>query len=218
MNQQLLKEKVAAAVLEHVPENITLGVGSGSTVLCFIEALKQEKRQFRDIVAASETSSKALEAAGFRVRDLNACDPPDIYVDGADEINDDKIMIKGGGAALTWEKIIASAAKEFICIIDESKKVAQLGRFPVAVEVIPMARSYVAREIVKLGAEPRWRQGVVTDNGHWILDVHYLDLTAAEQMEARINTIAGVVECGIFAQRRADKVLMSQSDGEIVLW
>lgn len=215
MNQQELKQQVAKKALEYVKEGSVLGIGSGSTVMCFIEALAKTGLQFKQIVAASEASSAALKAAGYYVNDLNACDPIDVYIDGADEVDPNKCLIKGGGAALTREKIIAAASKQFICIVDSTKLVPVLGKFPLPVEVIPMARSYVARELVKLGGEPRWREGVVTDNGNWILDVHYLDIREPFVLEQKINSIAGVVTNGIFAKERADVILTSHVDGKI---
>lgn len=218
MNQQSLKVRVAAAALEEIEENIVLGVGSGSTVLCFVAALGRSGMHFRDLVSASQGTTHALQAAGYRASDLNASDPIDVYVDGCDEIDPQKCMIKGGGAALTREKIVAAAAKKFVCIVDASKKVDVLGTFPLPVEVIPMARSYVARELLKLGAEPRWREGVVTDNGNWIIDAHYLLISDPPALERTINSIAGVVTVGIFAKERADLVLMSHTDGTIQRW
>ncbi|SUO97271.1 ribose-5-phosphate isomerase RpiA [Suttonella ornithocola] len=218
MNQQEMKRLVAESAVAKLKEGITLGVGSGSTVLCFIEALGKSGLQFKDVVAASESSAEALRKVGYQVRDLNACDPIDIYVDGCDEIDATKCMIKGGGAALTREKIIAAASAEFLCIVDESKKVNILGKFPLPVEVIPMARSYVARELAKLGGEPRWREGVVTDNGNWILDVYYFEIIDPIEMEAKINNIAGVVTVGIFAQQKAHIVLMSTQQGTVEEW
>ena len=215
MDQQTLKMKVAEKALDYIKDGIVLGVGSGSTVLCFVEALKKRQFRFRDVVAASEQTAAALRAAGYEVRDLNATDPIDVYVDGCDEVNPDKEMIKGGGAALTREKICAAAAKQFVCIVDASKKVEVLGAFPLPVEVIPMARSYVARELVKLGGEPRWREGVVTDNGNWILDVHHLRITHPAALEQAINNIAGVVTVGIFAKEAAHVVLTSYPNGQI---
>lgn len=216
MDQQTLKMKVAEKALDYIEDGMVLGVGSGSTVLCFVEALGKRSFRFRDVVAASEQTAQALRAVGYQVRDLNATDPIDVYVDGCDEVNPAKEMIKGGGAALTREKICAAAAKKFVCIVDASKQVDVLGAFPLPVEVIPMARSYVARELVKLGGEPRWREGVVTDNGNWILDVHHLRITEPAEMEKAINNIAGVVSVGIFAKEKADVVLISHRDGRIV--
>ena len=216
MDQQTLKMKVAEKALDYIEDGMVLGVGSGSTVLCFVEALGKRKFRFRDVVAASEQTARALQAAGYQVRDLNATDPIDVYVDGCDEVNPAKEMIKGGGAALTREKICAAAAKKFVCIADASKQVEVLGAFPLPVEVIPMARSHVARELVKLGGEPRWREGVVTDNGNWILDVHHLRISDPAALEKTINNIAGVVTVGIFAREKADVVLVSHPDGRII--
>lgn len=215
MDQQTLKMKAAEKALDYIEDGMVLGVGSGSTVLCFVEALKARRFQFRDVVSSSVQTSAALKAAGYTVRDLNAADPIDVYVDGCDEINPAKQMIKGGGAALTREKICAAAAKKFVCIADAGKKVDVLGRFPLPVEVIPMARSYVARELVKLGGEPRWREGVVTDNGNWILDVHHLRITDPAALEQTINNIAGVVCVGIFAKEKADVLLVAYADGRV---
>lgn len=217
MEQTILKEIAAKKALDFVEAGITLGVGSGSTVLCFVQALADSGLQFKDIVSSSEGTTAALTAAGFTVRDLNACDPVDVYVDGCDEINPNKEMIKGGGAALTREKIIAAASAKFVCIADDSKQVEILGKFPLPVEVIPMARSYVARELHKLGGEPRWRQDVVTDNGNWILDVHYLSITNPSELEQTINNIAGVVSVGIFAKEKADVLICAQHNGEVTL-
>lgn len=215
MDQQTLKMKVAEKALDYIEDGMVLGVGSGSTVLCFVEALGKRKFRFRDVVAASEQTTKALQAAGYQVRDLNSTDPIDVYIDGCDEINPAKEMIKGGGAALTREKICAAVAKKFVCIVDASKQVDVLGAFPLPVEVIPMARSHVARELLKLGGEPRWREGVVTDNGNWILDVHHLRISDPLTLEKTINNIAGVVTVGIFAQQKADVLLVSHADGRI---
>lgn len=215
-NQQALKEKVASYALKFLEDGMTLGVGSGSTVLCFIKALEKSGLKFKDIVCASNSSAEALRQVGYEVSDLNNCDSPDLYIDGCDEIDGNYFMIKGGGAALTREKIIAAASKQFLCIIDESKKVETLGNFPIPIEVIPMARSFVAREIVKLGGDPVWRQSVITDNGNWILDVHNLMVKNPLEFEREVNQIAGVVCCGIFAKNPAHKVLMSKKNGEII--
>ncbi|UJF24831.1 ribose-5-phosphate isomerase RpiA [Suttonella sp. R2A3] len=215
MNQDLLKQKAADKALEMIEDGITLGVGSGSTVLKFVAALGKSSLQFKDVVSSSEETTAALKAAGYQVRDLNACDAVDVYVDGCDEIDGNKYMIKGGGAALTREKIVAAAAKKFICIADESKAVDVLGRFPLPVEVIPMARSLVGRALLALGGEPRWREGVVTDNGNWIIDVHHLRISDPYALEAEINNIAGVVTNGIFARQAADVLILSRANGEI---
>lgn len=215
MDQDVLKQKAAQKALEYVEDGMTLGVGSGSTVLKFIQALGRSGLQFKDIASSSEATTAALEAAGYQVRDLNACDEIDVYVDGCDEIDAHKYMIKGGGAALTREKIVAAASKQFICIADASKSVEVLGKFPLPVEVIPMARSYVARQLLALGGEPRWREGVFTDNGNWIIDVHHMRITDPYALEETINNIPGVVTNGIFARQAADVLILAHPSGEI---
>ncbi|WP_072281034.1 ribose-5-phosphate isomerase RpiA [Rappaport israeli] len=217
MKQAILKEKAAKKALDFVQEGMTLGVGSGSTVRFFIQALADSGIRPKDIVAASKDSEEALASVGLKVRDLNSCDEVDVYVDGCDEINERFEMIKGGGAALTREKIIAAASAKFVCIADASKQVSVLGEFALPVEVIPMARSYVARQLLALGGEPRWREGVVTDNGNWILDVHYLSIVDAPAMEQKINAIAGVVTVGIFAKERADVLIVARENGVEVI-
>lgn len=209
MNQDELKQQVALAALEYVKPNTIIGVGSGSTVMKFIDALATMPAKIEAAVAASEQSAERLRSHGFEVVDLNSAGSLDVYIDGADEVNQHKQMIKGGGAALTREKIIAAVAKKFICIVDPSKQVKVLGKFPLPIEVIPMARSYVARQIVKLGGDPEYRQGIVTDNGNVILDVHNLSMTDPVSLEKTLNNIAGVVSNGIFAQRPADEVLVA---------
>lgn len=190
-----------------------VGVGTGSTASHFIDALATIKGQIEGTVSSSETSTAKLKSYGIPVFDCNEVDSLDIYVDGADEINHQMQMIKGGGAALTREKIIAGVAKTFICIVDESKQVDVLGKFPLPVEVIPMARSYVARELVKLGGLPEYRENVVTDNGNVILDVHNLTILNPIELENKINSIPGVVTVGLFANRGANVVLMGTSEG-----
>jgi ribose 5-phosphate isomerase A len=211
--QQELKSEVAAAALRFVQPGRVLGVGTGSTVDLFIDALAAAKLDVRQAVSSSERSTAKLKAIGIEVLDLNDVDDLPVYVDGADEIDGGFHMIKGGGAALTREKIIAAVATTFVCIADASKKVEVLGRFPLPVEVIPMARSYVMRELVRLGGEPRWRHGVVTDNGNVVLDVHGLAITDPVAMEARIDRIVGVVTNGLFAARGADVLLLGAADG-----
>lgn len=208
-----LKMKAAKAALDFIEDDMIVGVGSGSTVNCFIEQLGSIKGRIDAAVASSEETARRLKEQGIPVIDLNVAGTVPLYVDGADEINQHKEMIKGGGGALTREKIIASASRQFICIIDSSKQVSKLGSFPVAVEVIPMARSYVAREIVKLGGDPSYREGVVTDNGNIILDVHNLDIMKPIALEQAFNNIAGVVCNGIFANRCADKVIIASEQG-----
>jgi len=183
-------------------------VGTGSTVAFFIEALARMKSRIEGAVSSSEQSTKLLKGHGIPVLDLNATGPLSLYVDGADECDPQRRLIKGGGAALTREKIIAEASQKFVCIIDGSKLVPLLGRFPVPIEVIPMARSLVARELVRLGGQPVWREGVVTDNGNWILDVHNWQLTDPVAMETQLNQVPGVVTCGLFARRPADVVIV----------
>ena len=213
MTQDDKKKAAALAAIEYVKDGDIIGVGTGSTVNHFIAALAAKKHLIEGAVSSSDDSTKRLEALGIEVFDLNSVDQFDIYVDGADEITEHKHMIKGGGAALTREKIVAAVAKQFICIIDDSKQVGVLGDFPLPVEVIPMARSYVARELVKLGGDPVYREGVVTDNGNVILDVHNLEILEPRTLEAQINQIVGVVTNGLFAQRGADIVLVASDDG-----
>jgi ribose 5-phosphate isomerase A len=212
-SQQELKREVAAAAVRFVAPGRVLGVGTGSTVDLFIDALAAANPGVTQAVSSSERSTARLKAIGIEVLDLNAVDDLPVYVDGADEIDPGFHMIKGGGAALTREKIIAAVAKTFVCIADASKRVEVLGRFPLPVEVIPMARAYVMRELARLGGEPRWRQGVVTDNGNVIVDVHGLSIADPVATEARINQIVGVVTNGLFAARGADVLLLGAADG-----
>ncbi|GKW51714.1 MULTISPECIES: ribose-5-phosphate isomerase RpiA [Pseudoalteromonas] len=213
MTQDELKKAAAWAALEFVNENTIVGVGTGSTVNHFIDALDTVKDTITGAVSSSEASTEKLKALGIEVFELNDVSSLDVYVDGADEINPHNEMIKGGGAALTREKIVSAVAKQFVCIVDESKEVTTLGAFPLPVEVIPMARSYVARELVKLGGDPVYREGVVTDNGNVILDVHNLDISNAKELELTINQIVGVVTNGLFAHRGADKVIIGTKNG-----
>jgi ribose 5-phosphate isomerase A len=213
MSQDALKQAVAQAALEFITPGIILGVGSGSTVNYFIEALKSVKGKIEGAVASSVVTEKKLKELAIPVLDLNSLPELEMYIDGADEINAAKQMIKGGGGALTREKIIAAVAKKFVCIVDQSKQVDVLGGFPVAIEVIPMARSYVAREILKLGGTPVYRQGFVTDNGNVILDIHNLRIMQPLQLEQQLNNIVGVVTNGIFAARPADIVLSANQHG-----
>ncbi|WP_047395942.1 ribose-5-phosphate isomerase RpiA [Chitinibacter sp. ZOR0017] len=213
MTQNELKEAVGRAAIAYVPDDCIVGVGTGSTANYFIDALAGIKGRIKGAVSSSEASVARLKAHGIPVYDLNTIDQLPVYVDGADEINHQLQMIKGGGAALTREKIVAAVAEQFICIADESKLVDVLGTFPLPVEVIPMARSHVAREIVKLGGHPAYREGVVTDNGNIILDVHGLKITQASELEGKLNQIVGVVTNGIFAQRRADVLLLGTANG-----
>lgn len=213
MTQDELKKAVGQAAVKYVKPDTIVGVGTGSTVNHFIDALAEIKDQIIGAVSSSEQSTEKLKSYGIEVFDLNSVDQLDIYIDGADEITPHMAMIKGGGAALTREKIVAAVAKEFICIADSSKRVDVLGDFPLPVEVIPMARSYVARELVKLGGDPVYRQGVVTDNGNVILDVHNMKILDPKVMEEKINAIVGVVTNGLFACRGADKLLLGTSNG-----
>ncbi len=211
-----LKRKSAEAALQFIDDDVKIiGIGSGSTVNEFISVLAGIKHKIDGCVASSEQSAKLLKSKGIPVFDLNVVDSLSIYVDGADEINNQRIMIKGGGGALVREKILAVNAREFICIIDDSKLKFELGKFPVAVEVLPIARSYVARQMLKLGGDPVYRQGFVSDNGNIILDVYNLALQEAVNLENTINCIPGVVDNGIFANRRADKVIMAKRSGEV---
>lgn len=213
MTQDELKKAVGWAALEFVKPGTIVGVGTGSTASHFIDALATMKGQIDGAVSSSVVSTEKLKSYGIPVLDCNDVDSLDVYVDGADEIDHHMNMIKGGGAALTREKIVAAIAKQFICIVDESKRVDILGKFPLPVEVIPMARSYVARELVKLGGQPEYRQNVVTDNGNVILDVYNLEILNPVELENKINGIAGVVTVGLFANRGADVVLMGTQDG-----
>jgi len=213
MTQDELKKAVGQAAVKFVKPDTIVGVGTGSTVNHFIDALSEIKSQIKGAVSSSEQSTEKLKSYGIEVYDLNDVDMLDVYVDGADEITKHMHMIKGGGAALTREKIVAAVAKEFICIADDSKQVGVLGNFPLPVEVIPMARSYVARELVKLGGDPVYRQGVVTDNGNVILDVHNMKIVDPKATEVAINAIVGVVTNGLFACRGADKLLLGTSEG-----
>lgn len=208
-----MKQAAAQAALAYVEEGTIVGVGTGSTVNYFIEALAAKKDDIEGAVSSSDASTERLKALGIPVFDLNSAGPVPVYIDGADEINEFGQMIKGGGAALTREKIIAAVAEQYVCIADESKMVGILGNFPLPVEVIPMARSYVAREIVKLGGDPVWRQGVTTDNGNWILDVHNLTIMKPMELEQKLNNIVGVVTNGLFAARGANVALLGSQSG-----
>lgn len=211
--QQRQKQQVAEAALAWVREDSILGVGTGSTVNCFIDALAASGIRLEAAVSSSAATSERLRSHGFEVRELNDTGTLDVYIDGADEFDPWRRLIKGGGGALTREKIIAAASRKFVCIVDESKKVGVLGAFPLPVEVVPMARSYVARQLVALGGQPELRHGFVTDNGNVILDVRNLDLVDPVTVEKQINNIAGVVSCGLFALRPAEIVLMASASG-----
>lgn len=211
--QDELKEMVAQKALEFIPQNAILGVGSGSTVVKFIKAIQANGIKVQAAVSSSNATTKCLEEIGVKVLDPNTCEPYDVYIDGADEINENFDMIKGGGACLTREKILASMAKTFVCIVDKSKLVDTLGKFPLPVEVIPMAREQVARTLRALGGEPKLREGCITDNCCEILDVHGLSITNASELEDKINGIPGVVTVGLFAHRGADVVLYATDEG-----
>ena len=212
-----LKEKVAKAALAYIEDNMIVGVGTGSTVNYFIKELAVIKHRIDACVASSKATERLLREMGISVIDLNVAGDLPIYIDGADEVTSRREMIKGGGGALTREKIIATVAQRFICIVDDKKLVHQLGGFPIAVEVLPLARSFVAREIVKLGGDPEYREGFVTDNGNIILDVFNLKMDEPIALEEAINGIPGVVENGLFAKRLADQVLVASDDGVITL-
>lgn len=217
MDQNAKKKAVAEAAIKYVEPDTIVGVGTGSTVNYFIDALADIKHKIVGAVSSSDASTEKLKAHGIEVFSLNEVDSLSVYVDGADEVTEHKHMIKGGGAALTREKIVAAVAKTFVCIVDDTKQVPVLGKFPLPVEVIPMARSYVARELVKLGGDPVYREGVVTDNGNVILDVHNLNIINPREMEDAINSLAGVVTNGIFANRGADIVLVATGSGVITV-
>jgi ribose 5-phosphate isomerase A len=210
---ELNKQRAALAALELVEAGTTLGVGTGSTVNCFIDALGQQPGRVMQAVSSSEASSERLRTLGIRVLDLNELDGIDLYVDGADEATAQRALIKGGGGALTREKILAAAARRFVCIVDDSKLVATLGRFPLPIEVIPMARAMVARELIARGGRPVWRAGCVTDNGNHILDVHGLTIVEPRALETELNQLAGVVTVGLFAHRPADLLVIGSAQG-----
>jgi ribose 5-phosphate isomerase A len=212
-SQDTKKQRAAAAAIEHVRAGTVIGVGTGSTVNFFIEALAAMPARVAGAVSSSEASTRRLGAHGIPVLDLNDVEGLEVYVDGADEATRDLHLVKGGGAALTREKIVAAASRRFVCIVDEAKVVDRLGRFPLPVEVIPMARSYVARELSRLGGRPAWREGTVTDNGGHVLDVHGLQIADPVALETEINQIAGVVTVGLFARRGADVLIVGTDTG-----
>ncbi len=220
MNQEQLKQAVARAAIDYITPKLTpdsiIGIGTGSTANFFIDDLAVHKKQFKAAVASSDASEERLKAHGITVIDLNDAPKLALYIDGADETNANLELIKGGGAALTREKIVAAAATEFICIADASKQVETLGNFPLPVEVIPMARAYVARELQALGGTPIYREGVITDNGGHILDVHDLAITQPIELETQINHITGVITNGLFAKRSADVLLLGTEQGVTV--
>jgi ribose 5-phosphate isomerase A len=207
----------AAQAMAYIEDDMIIGVGTGSTVNFFIKELATIKHRIDACVASSKATEALLREAGIPVIDLNAVSDLPVYIDGADEVNEFGEMIKGGGGALTREKIVANVAKQFICIVDESKIVSHLGTFPIAVEVIPMARSLVARQIVKMGGDPEYREGFITDNGNIILDVYNLKINAPGSLEDSINVIPGVVDNGLFAHRTADKILVASARGVDIL-
>jgi ribose 5-phosphate isomerase A len=217
MDADEMKKQAAEAALRYLPEGGVIGVGTGSTVNHFIDAFASVKGRFDGAVSSSEVSTERMKRLGIPVMDLNAAGELEVYVDGADESNAQLQLIKGGGGALTREKIVAAASKRFVCIADESKLVRVLGNFPLPVEVIPMARSYVARELVALGGTPVWREDFTTDNGNLILDVHGLEIIEPMKLESQINQIAGVVTVGIFAHRPADVLILGTPDGPRVI-
>jgi ribose 5-phosphate isomerase A len=213
MTQDEMKKMVAEAALEHVETGTVIGIGTGSTANHFIDGLAGIKHRIDGAVASSKASAERLAAHGIPVLELNNVDGLSIYVDGADESNHHLHLIKGGGGALTREKIVAAASRKFVCIADESKLVDVLGTFPLPIEVIPMARSYVARELVKRGGQPVWREGFTTDNGNVILDVHNLEIMEPVKLEQELNDIPGIVTVGIFAKRPADVLMLGTPEG-----
>ncbi len=213
MSQDDQKRAVAQAAIEYVPSDCIVGVGTGSTANFFIDELAKIKHKLQGAVASSEASAKRLQAHGIEVISLNEAGELPVYVDGADEITQHLHMIKGGGGALTREKIVAAASRKFICLCDTSKLVRVLGSFPLPIEVIPMARSYIAREVVKLGGHPKLRENFTTDNGNLILDVHNLQILNPIELETALNHLAGVVTNGLFARRCADVLLLGTTDG-----
>lgn len=215
MDQTEQKRRVAIEALNYVPRDAYIGVGTGSTVNFFIDALEPLKDRIQGAVSSSIASTERLKKIGIHVLDLSETGSLEVYIDGADETTEHRHLIKGGGAALTREKIVAAASRKFVCIVDESKKVDVLGKFPLPIEVIPMARSYVARQMIALGGQPVWRENVVTDNGNDILDVRNLKIMDPVELENKINQIAGVVTVGLFAQRPADVVLMATPNGVV---
>jgi len=215
MSSDAMKKRAAEAALDYIEDDMVIGVGSGSTVNHFIDALSQIRHRIEGAVSSSEATTQRLKACKIPVLDLNAAGPLLLYVDGADEINRHLQMIKGGGGALTREKIAAAASELFVCIADQSKWVDALGAFPLPIEVIPMARSYVGRELLKRGGQPVLREDFITDNGNLILDVYNLAILEPAQLEAELNNIAGVVTVGLFAQRPADVLLLGMADGSV---
>ncbi|MCC2644942.1 MAG: ribose 5-phosphate isomerase [Burkholderiales bacterium] len=215
LDQNAQKKLAGEYAIRYVEDDMVIGVGTGSTVNYFIEKLAGIKHRIRGVVSSSVKTTNLLKLNGINVLDLNSAGPLELYIDGADEINHSLEMIKGGGGALTQEKIVAACSRKFICIADESKYIMKLGTFPLPVEVIPMARSYVARQIVKLGGAPNWREGVTTDNGNYILDIYNLDILEPIALEEKLNNIVGIVTNGLFAKRGSDELILAKSDGSI---
>lgn len=213
MDQTAKKMSVAKAALDYIDTGIVLGIGTGSTVNCLIDFLPSLRDRLEAVVSSSNASTRRLEKLGFEVSTLSDVGDIDVYIDGADEATKHRQLIKGGGGALTREKILAAAARKFVCIIDDSKLVGMLGKFPLPLEVLPMAQAFVARKLVKMRGQPIWRENFVTDNGNHILDVHNLQITNPPELENRINQIPGVLSVGIFAQRPADVLLISSDTG-----
>jgi ribose 5-phosphate isomerase A len=213
MSQDALKQAVAREAVKHVVEDAYVGVGSGSTANFFIDELAKIKGRIRGAVASSQKTAERLKSHGIPVEELNNTGDLPVYIDGADEVTEHGAMIKGGGGALTREKIVAAASRKFVCIVDAGKLVPVLGKFPLPVEVIPMARSYVARELAKLGGQPEWRMGFTTDNGNVILDVRGLTILDPLDLETKVDQIAGVVTVGLFARRGADAILVGTDQG-----
>ena len=212
MNALEKKRKAAEAALAFIEPGTTLGVGTGSTVNCLIDLLPSVRDRIEKVVSSSRASTELLEAEGFEVSTLNEAGDLDLYIDGADESNKRLQLIKGGGGALTREKVLAGAARRFVCIVDDTKLVGMLGGFPLPIEVVPMAQAFVSRKLLKIRAQPIWREGFVTDNGNHILDIHDLAISNPMEMETRLNQIPGVLTVGIFAQRAADVLLIAGDD------
>lgn len=217
MDQNEQKRKAAHAALPYIEDGMTLGVGTGSTVDCFIDALRSHVHRLGPVVSSSERSTARLKQLGIEVVQLNDIDRIDLYVDGADEATKHLHLLKGGGGALTREKVLAGASRRFVCIIDSSKLVATLGTFPLPIEVIPMARSFVARQMIRAGGQPMWRKGFVTDNGNHVLDVHHLKIANPVELESRFNQIPGIVTVGLFTHRGADVLLVGEKTGVRVI-
>lgn len=209
MSEDSKKQRAALAALSYLRDGIVLGVGTGSTVDHFIQSLTDQHDRFEAVVSSSDRSTKRLIEAGFEVVELAQVQGIDVYVDGADEATKHRHLLKGGGGALTREKVLAGAARQFVCIVDDSKLVARLGAFPLPIEVIPMARSFVSKQVIRAGGQPVWREDFVTDNGNQIIDVHNLKISNPVELENRFNQIPGVVTVGIFAQRPADVLLVA---------